>query len=77
MFVAGLDPQVEGYPAQNQTHQHQGNRYIQGGENQPVGFGKGNQQYSDPEHDPGFVGIPEGANGGNHGVFFLLGGSGQ
>ena len=35
-----------------------------------MGGGEGHQQDADGQHQPGFIGVPEGADGGDHPVFF-------
>ena len=68
-MVAGLDPQVECHAAQYQPHQHDGHGQVEVGQDDAVGQGEGDEQNSHTQHDPGFVGVPEGADGGHHQVF--------
>ena len=38
-----------------------------------MGLGEGDQQHPDTHHDPGLIGVPKGANRGDHGVFLGIG----
>ena len=75
--IGRFHPEVKGSAAQNKPNQHDGDRNIKGGEDNAMGFRERNQQHTYAHYDPGFVGIPERTDGGNHHVFLSIGAEGQ
>ena len=63
-----LGAEIEGYAAQDQPGQHQGGGQVQFAQNEIVGGGESDQQQAHRQYQPGLVGIPERADGCNHGI---------
>jgi hypothetical protein len=68
VVIARLDAEVEGHAAQDQADQHGRHRQVERAEDLAVRLRKGDQQNAYPQHQPGFIGIPEGADGRDHAI---------
>ena len=71
-MVSGLHPEVKGSAAQDQPHQHNSHGDVESGEDNTVGLGEGDQEYAYTHHDPGLVGVPEGADRSDHHILFAV-----
>ncbi len=65
---ARFHAEVERHAAQDQPRQHQRHGQVELGQDHAVRNRKGHQQQAHAKHQPGLVGIPERADGGDHGV---------
>ena len=77
VIVVRFYPKIECRTAHNQGKQHKGNRQVKIAQNQGIGFGKSNKQYARAQHQPGFVGIPKGADRADHHILFIRFGARQ
>ena len=70
-----LHAKVKGHAAQYQANQHHGHRQIQRAQNHAMRHGEYREQNTDAQHQPGFIGIPERAYAGDHGVLVVFAGT--
>src|SRR5207247_5107611 len=61
-----LEAQLEGNASEDQGHQHDKNRKIEGRQNDGEGEGEGSEEGDPAQDEPGFVAIPDRRNRVHH-----------
>lgn len=67
-----LGAEIEGDAAQDQPEQKHEDRNVERRQDDAMRQREGDQQQADGQHQPGFVGVPERADGGDHRVQFSI-----